>query len=74
MDGCEESRVIGLYIALGDGLEGMATLVVTQHPNGSVTAAPADHPEMIGLLIPETLENIERLHALAEVERRSRVA
>ena len=74
MDGCEQSRVNGLYNELGDGLEGMATLVVTQHPNGSITAAPCDHPEMIGLLTPETMENIERLHALAEIERRSRVA
>lgn len=74
MDGSEYSRVVGVYVAFGEGLEGMTTLVITQHPNGSVTAAPADYPELIGLLIPETLENVRRLHELADAERRRKTA
>lgn len=74
MDGCQQSRAIGLYVAFGQGLEDMATLVVTMHPNGSITAAPADFPELLSLLIPETVENIKRLHELADVHRVKRTA
>lgn len=74
MDGCQHSRIVGFYITLGDGLEDMEALIVTQHPNGVVTAAPCNDPGLMALLVPNSHENMKRLHELAETERKRRVA
>ena len=69
-----KTRVVGIYIALGEALEAMTTLIVHRHPGGTVTVSPADTPELICPLIPETARNLEIMHALAEVERRRKAS
>lgn len=64
-----QSRILGFYVVLGDDMAAIETLVIAQHPNGTITAHPQGCPEVVVPMIPGTLENVRRMHDVANFER-----
>lgn len=74
MDDLPVSRVEAIYVVLGEDLAAVETLLISRHPNGSITASPKDCPEIVFPITPDPLENVRRMHHIATIERDRKMA